>query len=72
MFAEVSMTAGYRCCRLGRPRTVGGPAVGGRRSHHLSLPPEMIDMSLLGEVLDVDEPNVFAYSWGEETLRFDL
>src|SRR5437588_713604 len=36
------------------------------------FPPEVIDMTLAGEVLVVDEPNTLAYTWGEETLRFEL
>lgn len=36
------------------------------------FPPEVIDMTLTGEVLEVDEPKVLAFTWGEETLRFDL
>ncbi|HEX8977286.1 MAG TPA: SRPBCC domain-containing protein, partial [Solirubrobacteraceae bacterium] len=36
------------------------------------FPPEVIDMTLTGEVLEVDEPNVLAFTWGEETLRFEL
>src|SRR5437016_13463581 len=36
------------------------------------FPPEVIDMTLTGEVLAVDEPNVLAFSWGEEILRFEL
>jgi uncharacterized protein YndB with AHSA1/START domain len=36
------------------------------------FPPEVIDMTLTGRVLVVDEPNVLAYSWGEEILRFEL
>jgi len=36
------------------------------------FPPEVIDMTLRGEVLEVDEPNVLAFTWGEETLRFEL
>jgi uncharacterized protein YndB with AHSA1/START domain len=36
------------------------------------FPPEVIDMTLTGRVLAVDEPNVLAYSWGEEILRFEL
>jgi len=36
------------------------------------FPPEVIDMTLSGEVLEVTEPNVLAFSWGEETLRFEL
>jgi uncharacterized protein YndB with AHSA1/START domain len=36
------------------------------------FPPEVIDMTLTGEVLEVDEPRVLAFTWGEETLRFEL
>jgi uncharacterized protein YndB with AHSA1/START domain len=36
------------------------------------FPPEIIEMTLTGEVLEVDEPNALAFSWGEETLRFEL
>jgi uncharacterized protein YndB with AHSA1/START domain len=36
------------------------------------FPPEMIDMTLPGEVLVVDEPNTLAFTWGEEILRFAL
>jgi uncharacterized protein YndB with AHSA1/START domain len=36
------------------------------------FPPEVIDMTLAGEVLEVDEPKVLAFSWGEESLRFEL
>jgi uncharacterized protein YndB with AHSA1/START domain len=36
------------------------------------FPPEAIDLTLTGEVLEVDEPNVLAYTWGEDTLRFEL
>jgi hypothetical protein len=31
-----------------------------------------VDMTLTGEVLAVDEPNALAFTWGEETLRFEL
>jgi uncharacterized protein YndB with AHSA1/START domain len=30
------------------------------------------DMTLTGEVLEVDEPRVLAFTWGEDTLRFEL
>jgi uncharacterized protein YndB with AHSA1/START domain len=30
------------------------------------------DITLTGEVLEVDEPNVLAFTWGEDTLRFEL
>ncbi len=36
------------------------------------FPPSVIDMTLTGEVLEVDEPNVLAYTWGDESLRFEL
>jgi uncharacterized protein YndB with AHSA1/START domain len=36
------------------------------------FPPEVTDLTLTGEVLDVDEPNLLAFTWGEETLRFEL
>jgi uncharacterized protein YndB with AHSA1/START domain len=36
------------------------------------FPPEVIDMTLTGEVLEVDEPNLLAFTWGEEVLRFEL
>jgi uncharacterized protein YndB with AHSA1/START domain len=31
-----------------------------------------MDMTLTGEVLVVDQPNVLAFTWGEDTLRFEL
>jgi uncharacterized protein YndB with AHSA1/START domain len=35
--------------------------------------PELhMDMTLTGEVLEVDEPNVLAFTWGEDSLRFEL
>jgi uncharacterized protein YndB with AHSA1/START domain len=36
------------------------------------FPPEVIDMTLTGEVLAVDEPCLLEFSWSEETLRFEL
>jgi uncharacterized protein YndB with AHSA1/START domain len=36
------------------------------------FPPEVSDMTLTGEVLAVDEPRALAFTWGEETLRFEL
>jgi uncharacterized protein YndB with AHSA1/START domain len=36
------------------------------------FPPEVMDMTLTGEVLSVDEPNFLALTWGEEILRFEL
>lgn len=37
-----------------------------------TFPPEVTDMTLNGEVLEVDEPNLLVFTWGEETLRFEL
>jgi uncharacterized protein YndB with AHSA1/START domain len=49
----------------------GGPwAVGAAIT--FPFPPEVIDMMLTGEVLEVDEPSVLAFSWGDEVLRFEL
>jgi uncharacterized protein YndB with AHSA1/START domain len=36
------------------------------------FPSDVMDMTLAGEVLDVDEPHRLAFTWGEETLRFEL
>ena len=36
------------------------------------FPPDVIDMTLTGEVLDVDEPRTLSFTWGDETLRFEL
>jgi uncharacterized protein YndB with AHSA1/START domain len=36
------------------------------------FPSEVIDMTLTGEVLEVDEPHLLVYTWGPETLRFEL
>ena len=36
------------------------------------FPADVIDMTLSGEVLEVDEPNLLVFTWGEETLRFEL
>jgi uncharacterized protein YndB with AHSA1/START domain len=36
------------------------------------FPPEVIDMTLCGEVLEVDEPRLLAFTWGEEKLRIEL
>lgn len=36
------------------------------------FPPEVIEMTLSGEVLECDPPRRLAYTWGEETLRFEL
>jgi uncharacterized protein YndB with AHSA1/START domain len=34
--------------------------------------PELRDLTLTGEVLEVDEPNVLAFTWGDDALRFEL
>jgi uncharacterized protein YndB with AHSA1/START domain len=36
------------------------------------FPPEVIDLTLTGEVLEVDEPRTLAFTWGDDTLRFEL
>ena len=36
------------------------------------FPPKVIDMTLRGEVLSVDEPGSLAFSWGDDILRFEL
>ena len=36
------------------------------------FPPEVIDVTLTGTVLTVDKPRELAFTWGEETLRFEL
>jgi uncharacterized protein YndB with AHSA1/START domain len=36
------------------------------------FPAAVIDMTLTGEVLVADEPTALAFTWGEETLRFEL
>jgi uncharacterized protein YndB with AHSA1/START domain len=37
-----------------------------------TFPPDVIEMTLTGEVLEVERPYRLAFSWGEETLRFEL
>jgi uncharacterized protein YndB with AHSA1/START domain len=36
------------------------------------FPEDVIDMTLEGEVLEVDELRVLAFTWGDEKLRFEL
>jgi uncharacterized protein YndB with AHSA1/START domain len=36
------------------------------------FPPEVIELTVTGEVLEVEEPHVLSFTWGEETLRFEL
>ena len=38
----------------------------------LPFPPEVIEVTLSGEVLELDAPHLLAYTWGPETLRFEL
>jgi uncharacterized protein YndB with AHSA1/START domain len=42
------------------------------RAITFQFPTEVIDMTLTGEVLEVDEPKALAFTWGEEVLRFEL
>lgn len=42
------------------------------RSITFTFPSEVIDMTLSGEVVEVDEPRVLSFTWGEELLRFEL
>lgn len=48
----------------------GAWRVGAARS--FAFPPEVIEMTLIGEVLEVDQPRRLGYAWGPETLRFEL
>ena len=36
------------------------------------FPAEVIEMTLTGEVLEIDAPHLLIYTWGPETLRFEL
>jgi uncharacterized protein YndB with AHSA1/START domain len=36
------------------------------------FPPEVIEQTLSGEVLVIEKPRELAYTWGEETLHFEL
>ncbi len=36
------------------------------------FPTEVADLTLTGEVLEVEKPRVLAFTWGEEVLRFEL
>jgi uncharacterized protein YndB with AHSA1/START domain len=36
------------------------------------FPPEVVDLTMTGEVQEVDEPRVLAFTWGEDALRFEL
>jgi uncharacterized protein YndB with AHSA1/START domain len=49
----------------------GGRWVVGARITFI-FPPEVIDITLSGEVIDLEEPSRLAYRWGDEVLRFEL
>jgi uncharacterized protein YndB with AHSA1/START domain len=36
------------------------------------FPPDVIEMTLTGEVLEVEWPHRLAFTWGDEILRFEL
>jgi uncharacterized protein YndB with AHSA1/START domain len=36
------------------------------------FPREHIDLTLTGVVLEIDEPHLLAFTWGDDTLRFEL
>jgi uncharacterized protein YndB with AHSA1/START domain len=36
------------------------------------FPPDVIDLTIKGEVIEVDEPHVLEYTWGDDRLRFEL
>ncbi len=36
------------------------------------FPPEIIDLTLTGNVLAVEEPKLLAFAWGDNVLRFEL
>jgi uncharacterized protein YndB with AHSA1/START domain len=38
----------------------------------IAFPFDRASMTMTGEVLEVDEPRVLAFTWGEDTLRFEL
>jgi uncharacterized protein YndB with AHSA1/START domain len=37
-----------------------------------AFPADMIDLTLSGQVLEIDQPRLLVFTWGEETLRFEL
>lgn len=37
-----------------------------------SFPPDVSELTLSGQVLEVDEPTLLAFTWGDESLRFEL
>ncbi|HLK45033.1 MAG TPA: SRPBCC domain-containing protein [Acidimicrobiales bacterium] len=48
----------------------GSWSVGARLT--FSFPATEVDLTLTGEVLEVDPPHVLAYTWGDDVLRFEL
>jgi uncharacterized protein YndB with AHSA1/START domain len=36
------------------------------------FPPDVIEMTLHGRVIEVDEPKLLVYTWGDDILRFEL
>jgi uncharacterized protein YndB with AHSA1/START domain len=36
------------------------------------FPPDVMDATFTGKVLEVDEPHVLAFTWGDDALRFEL
>jgi uncharacterized protein YndB with AHSA1/START domain len=36
------------------------------------FPPEVVDVTLTGRVMEVAEPHLLSFTWGEERLRFEL
>jgi uncharacterized protein YndB with AHSA1/START domain len=36
------------------------------------FPPEVMDLTFTGEVLEVDEPSLLVFTWGDDTLHFEL
>jgi uncharacterized protein YndB with AHSA1/START domain len=38
----------------------------------INFPFDAIQMTLTGVVLEVDEPHALAFTWGDDTLRFEL
>lgn len=49
----------------------GGAWVPGARLT-FTFAPEVVDMTLTGEVIQVDEPRLLEFTWGDEKLRFEL
>ncbi len=50
---------------------IGGSWVPGA-AIRFRFPPEVVDLTLTGEVLEVEEPWRLAFTWGEEVLRLEL